>query len=440
MDHSDTSHVSKFTFKRSVLPWAVWGLACLFYFYEFLLQVSPGVMSKELMHDFGITSHMLGLLSGIYFYSYASMQLPAGLLMDYFGPKRLLALACTTCALSTISFSMTESFLMASFARLAIGFGSAFAMVGTMKLASNWFNTERFALLTGIMVTIGMLGAIGGEAPLALLIETFGWRQSMFIMGIAGLLLATLVLLVVSDHPSVHSAHTKHRKAPEPIIKSFLCVIHNKQLWLVAIYGGLMYMATPVLCGLWGVPFLMMKLGVDKITAALLVTWILIGWAVASPLWGYISNRIGQRKIPMYIGTVGTLFCLCPLLYAPLHHIFWTQCLLVGFGVFSAGFLPSFATARELCTESTVAAGLGFMNMMNMVGIAICQPAIGFLLDRLWDGTTAHGVRVYPITAYQCALSLLPLGLLVAFFTLPFVKETHCKNIHTQDHPGPHHV
>lgn len=103
---------------------------------------------------------------------------------------------------------------MACTARLMIGFGSAFAAVGAMKLAANWFPAQRFALLTGMMVTIGMLGAIGGEAPLALLVDNYGWRESMIIMGTVGLVLAVLILLVVKDSPHKKIKITLLKKNP----------------------------------------------------------------------------------------------------------------------------------------------------------------------------------------------------------------------------------
>lgn len=118
-------NTDKTTLETSSKSWVVWSLACVFYFYEFLLQVSPSVMSNELMHDFNVTSHTLGILSGVYFYSYAFMQLPGGVMMDYFGPRRLLTIATAICAISTIAFGLTNSFYMACIARLMIGFGSA---------------------------------------------------------------------------------------------------------------------------------------------------------------------------------------------------------------------------------------------------------------------------------------------------------------------------
>lgn len=417
---------------KSIMPWVVWGLACLFYFYECLLQVSPSVMSNELMRDFAVTSQTLGILSGVYFYSYAAMQLPGGVLMDYFGPHRLLTLATLVCAVSTIAFGMTDNFFMACIARLMIGFGSAFAAVGTMKLAANWFPAQRFALLTGLMVTIGMLGAIGGETPLALLIDAFGWRQSMIIMGSVGLVLAILIFLIAQDAPKNYDSATHHHaeEGEELLIPSLKALMKNKQIWLVACYGGLMYMATPVFCGLWGVPFLMSKMMISKATAANYISLVFVGWAIASPLWGIYSNRIGLRKPPMYIGCIGALICSVLFIFAPITSSLLMQFLLFAFGIFSAGFLPAFTVVKELCNKKYVATGLSFMNMMNMIGIALAQPLIGYILDQLWKGELNGTVRIYPMEAYHTGLAILPLGMLIALIILPKIKETYCQSAH----------
>ncbi len=431
MAGQDTIESTNTTPTETIKSWIVWGLACVFYFYECLLQVSPSVMSTELMRGFGVTSQTLGILSGIYFYSYAGMQLPGGLLMDYFGPRRLLTIATAICGVSTIAFGLTDHFLMACIARLMIGFGSAFAAVGAMKFAASWFPSERFALLTGLMVTIGMLGAIGGEAPLALLIDNYGWRESMKIMGTIGVFLALLIFMITKDSPTEKIKKNKQASSPgnEPVMKSLVTLIKNKSLWIVAIYGGLMYMSTPVFCGLWGVPFLMLKMHVAKATAANYISLVFVGWAIAGPLWGIYSNQIGLRKPPMYIGTVGAIITSDLFIFCPIHSTFIMEILLFLFGVFSAGFLTSFSVAKELCNKRYVATGLSFMNMMNMVGIALAQPAVGFILDRMWQGQIVDKVRFYPIEAYYAALALLPLGLVIAFLLLPKVPETHCRSI-----------
>lgn len=416
------------------LSWLVWSLGCIFYFYEFLLQVSPSVMGQQLMHDFNVSANALGILSGVYFYSYGAMQVPAGVLLDKYGPHRLLTLATAICAIASIAFGLTTSLFMASIARFCIGFGSAFAVVGTMKLAANWFPTKRFALLTGLMVAIGMSGAIGGEAPLARFIHTFGWRHSMVMLGIAGLVVALLIYLIAQDKPKP-AVKTQQQKAPSkknPIsIWQGLCQIVKKpQIWLVATYGGLMYMATPVLCGLWGVPYLKQKFMLDDVGASGIISYVFVGWIIGSPLWGYVSDRMGKRKPPMLIGSIMALILMMLILYVDINNLTLLKGMLFLFGIASCGFLTAFSIAKESTSTTYTATAMSFMNMMNTAGVALAQPLIGFLLDRLWQGgLDAEQVRVYTTSNYEIAISILPIGILIALMLLPFIKETYCHSI-----------
>jgi MFS family permease len=251
----------------------------------------------------------------------------------------------------------------------------------------------------------------------------------MIIMGIIGLCLAALIFLITRDTPQNYaSEHLQPHEEEERLLPSLAALVKNKQLWLVALYGGLMYMATPVFCGLWGVPFLMSKMAIAKTTAANYISLVFIGWAIASPLWGIFSNRIGLRKPPLYIGCVGALICSTLFIFAPISSPIIMELLLFAFGIFSAGFLPAFSVAKELCNKKYVATGLSFMNMMNMIGIALAQPLIGYILDIMWQGKMVGTVRLYPLAAYHTALAILPLGMLVALLILPKVKETYCQS------------
>ena len=130
----------------------------------------------------------------------------------------------------------------------------------------------------------------------------------------------------------------------------------------------------------------------------------------------------------MYIGSVGALISCTTFIYAPIESPWILELFLLTFGLFSAGFLPAFAVAKELCNKRYVATGLSFMNMMNMVGIAIGQPIIGYLLDKLWKGEIINNIRVYPLEAYYISLSLLPIGMLISLLILPLLKETYCRS------------
>ena len=249
----------------------------------------------------------------------------------------------------------------------------------------------------------------------------------MLYLGAAGLVIAVLIYFIAQDAPKQCTMHHATHKHEERFIVKLLALIGNGQLWLIAIYGGLMYLSTPVFCGLWGVPYLILKLHVSKAVAANYISLIFISWAVAGPVWGIISNKMGKRKTTLYWATIGALLTLSLFLYAPLHAGILIQALLFLFGIFSAGFLPAFALAKEICSQSYVATSLSFMNMMNMIGVALIQPFIGFVLDHFWQGQWVNGVRFYSLETYQIALLVLPIAVLLSLLLLPFIQETYCR-------------
>lgn len=423
--------------KESLLSWIIWSLSCLFYFYEFLLQVSPGIMQTELIQAFNISAQGFGLFGGVYFYSYAGMQVPAGILLDKFGPHKLITMATLICALATLAFAHTNNFTMALIARFCIGFGSAFAVIGTMKFAANWFPAKRFALLTGIMVAIGMSGAIGGEKPLATFIHTYGWRHSFSLLGICGVFLAAALFFIGKDSPSNQTTSNEKSSFISSALESMAGlkkVIVNLQVWLVALYGGLVFMATPVFCGLWGVPFLITKYHIHPEKAASLASMVFVGWIIGSPAWGLISDKMSRRKTPMVIGSIVAFICLSAVIYLKFDSLKVVSSLLFLFGLFSAGFLPAFSIIKEISCQKNCATALSFMQMMNMVGVAISQPLIGVLLDKYYLAEHSLNLMnaseiIYSISHHTKAISILPAGMLIAILLLPFIKETYCKPI-----------
>ncbi|WP_338516141.1 MFS transporter [Candidatus Legionella polyplacis] len=408
----------------------IWGLSCMFYFYESLLQVAPSVMTNELTHDFLINGNTLGILSGIYFYSYAFMQLPIGLLMDYFSPQYLLILASIFCSSSAIIFSITNNFIMACISRLILGCSSAFAIIGSMKLINHYFSSKYFSFLTGIMVTFGMLGSIIGEAPLSVLIKYYGWRKSIFFIGIFGLILPFLMTVFSNKKIKKNNLFNSNKSLISKDIMNNICtMLKNPQLWLIALYGGFMYMPTPIFCGLWGVPFLMEKINLNKIIAANYVSLIFVGWAIGSPLWGLYSNWIGKCKPIMYISSFGALFTNSLFIYCNIHLHWILQLLLFSFGFFSSGFFSSFTLGKTLYNKQNFATSLSFINTINMLGIALIQPIIGLILDKMcykhYIIYNNNIIILYPIQAYYVALTLLPISIIISLIILTKIKENY---------------
>ena len=180
----------------------IWGLATVFYFFDNLLNVSPSAMKSELMVEFNCSGAALGALASCYLWSYGLMQIPVGILMDKYGPRRLLTIASLSCALGSFVFGWAMTLQMAMLGRLLIGFGASFAVVGCTKIASLWFPAKRFALFIGLMVTIGMLGAAFGLSTVKWIIDKLDWRQSMYMASMLALVIAAMLWTLVRDKPS----------------------------------------------------------------------------------------------------------------------------------------------------------------------------------------------------------------------------------------------
>src|SRR5580704_321304 len=184
------------------LAWSVWGVAAIFYLTGFYQRVSPAVMTSELMRSFGIGAKDLGNLSAFYFYAYVAMQIPTGVLVDSWGARKLLVLGSVSAAIGTLIFGATDNYILACAGRAIVGASTAVGWLVLLKLATHWFPGRRFAMLAGLGLLFGNLGALGAQVPLRLAIEHFGWRA--VVLGSAGaiLLVCALAWALVRNDPA----------------------------------------------------------------------------------------------------------------------------------------------------------------------------------------------------------------------------------------------
>lgn len=419
--------------KTSFTPWLMWILGATFYFYECLLQVSTGVMVPELMRSFNANATQIGILAAFWFDAYFIMQIPVGILVDRYGPRKLLTFASFTCMAGCLIFATAHIFGLAKFGRLLIGIGSAFAVISTMKIAAIWFKADRFSLLTGMLVTLGMLGSMTGQKPLALLVDAYDWRVCMLVMGAIGGVLAVLIWFIIRDNSS--SSHKQQTKTPiskQRFGSELIKVISIPQNWIVAAYGGLMFAPTLAFGGLWGVPFLIQSHNLPRPEAASIITTLYIGWVFGSTATGWLSDKLQRRKPTMIIGSIGALLTILTILYVQSLSATALAILLFIFGVFSSGFLPAFSIIRESNPENCSATALGFMNTINTTGGVVFPPLIGILLDYFWQGQMLNGAREYTTTNYHMALLALPVAIFISLVILPLIRETYCRNLENE--------
>lgn len=404
-------------------PWLVWAAGALFFFYAFFLRTSPAVMADELMRDFAVGAAVLGNLAAFYFYAYAAEQIGVGVLVDNFGPRRILTLAALLAAIGCLLFATTQSLPQAYVGRLLIGFGAGFGWVASLALVARWFPPRRFALLSGLTTLGGMAGAASGGAPLAALVDWAGWRASMIGAAAMGGGLAVACWVLVRDHPVPEKTADAARPS---LLHSLRLAAANPQTWIIALCTGAVISPFLGLSSLWGVPYLIHTRGMDRPEAALTASLLIAGLAVGGPLLGWASDRIGRRRPALWFAIAAQAVGYTVAIYIPHGSAILFDVMLFLAGIGAGGIIIGFATGREANSPQALGAAMGIVNTGVIGGGALIQPLIGLILDRRWDGAMEAGARIYSPAAYQVAFITLFASLALAFAASLFVRETWC--------------
>lgn len=395
--------------------------------YAFFQRVAPGVMVSDLMRDFAIGGGMLGVLSALYFYPYFLLQVPLGALLDRLGARLLLSTALLLAGLGSFLFGIAETLPVAYAGRILIGIGSAVGFLGSMSLAARWFPPNRFAFLTGLAMFLAMMSGMLGQGPLAVFVEAFGWRASQWSLGFFGVGLALIIYLFVRDAPpSADDGKQKQPEAVQPwsdVWRGLKRAASLWNTWKIAFVAGSMSGPMLVLGGLWGVPYFMQAYGLARPEAAYLVSLLLFGWAVGAPASGWLSDRLQRRKLLMIGGSIAMTASLGAIAFLPVPPLVVSTVLFVIVGFAGAFIVPCFALVRETSDPDIGGSVSGIVNGMTVASGALLQPAVGFVLDLVWDGTMEEGSRVYQPQDFQTAFAILFLTGLMGLILSLTLKE-----------------
>jgi MFS family permease len=384
-------------------------LAAVFYTYGYFQRVAPSVMVADLMREFEANAAALGNLSAFYFYPYTLLQIPLGMLIDRLGARRAMLAAAGLCTAGSFLFALAPNLESAAAGRMLVGIGASFSWIGTLSLAMQWLPAHRFATVTGLTLLSGLIGAVLAQGPLAALLEIAPWRTAMVGASLFMLAITVASAVVVRDR----RPDQPDRAAPPGLLASLGLVVRDPQTWKVAIFTGFMVTPMAAFAGLWGVPVVTQTYDLDRPTAGVTVSLLLVGWAIGGPLAGWISDRLRRRKEVMATGGALVIACWVALLglELPLGAL---QALLFANGLFSGAIILNFAAIRDSAAPPVVVAAMGLVNTLGMGCSALSLPALGYLLDLQWQGEIIDGVRRYPTEAYRAAFWLFPATMIVS--------------------------
>ncbi|MBP1749845.1 MAG: transporter [Deltaproteobacteria bacterium] len=399
------------------------------YLIVYFHRVSPAVVAQDLVSSFNISATALGVLASAYFYPYAMMQVPVGILSDSWGPKKTIVVFSLVAAFGAIGFGLAPYFGFAIAARALVGLGLAAVFVSTMRIFGLWFRGAQLARVAGALMAVGGIGWFSATTPLAFLSGLVGWRTAIILVGCASLVVIFFIWRFIEDSPEakglppVVEAGEAAFSGKRNILDDMTIVLKNKYFWSIAVWfimrGGALF----GFFGLWAGPFLKDVYGLSKSTAGGILSMIAVAMIFVSPVIGHLSDKtLKSRKKILVWSSLLNVLCFASVLYfferlgiISLYILFF----LMGITISSVGTV-AIVTAKELFPDEIAGTSMGMINLFPFIGAIIFQPLMGFVLDRA--GMTQGA---YPLFAYRQMLWIYFITSVFAFLCILKCKETY---------------
>ncbi|MDQ7781818.1 MAG: MFS transporter [Desulfomonilaceae bacterium] len=414
--------------------WGIFWIMAVAYVFVYFHRLCPAVVALDLQKSLNVSGGAVGLLASAYFYPYALMQFPAGLLSDSLGPRKTVTLFLIVAGIGSILLGLAPGISSAVAARVLVGLGVSMVFIPAMKIFSQWFRVSEFAFMAALLNAMGGAGALIAATPLAWMTGSVGWRASFEIIGAGTLLIAVAVWMFVRNRPRdmgwpslAEIDHTGPGKAAKPqeipLWEGARRVVGEKFFWPVAVWFFFMMCVFFGFAGMWAGPYFMHTYGMTRADAGAVLNMTAVGMIFGSPFMSYLSDRVFfSRKVVLMLfsGVLTALMLLLNLFPQglPISALYGFMFLLAVSG--SAIVVIGFTTTKELFPVEIAGTSVGAVNLFPFLGGAVSQPLLGRILDA-YPKTAAGG---YSPEGYQAMLLVLLGAAATALVCTFFMKET----------------
>ncbi|HVN98033.1 MAG TPA: MFS transporter [Syntrophorhabdaceae bacterium] len=413
--------------------WSIFGVLGAQYLIVYFHRVAPAVVARELTQAFSISGASLGLLASAYFYPYAAMQIPVGLITDSWGAKKTIVLFSLIASVGTVLFGLSPGFKIALLSRAVVGFGLSAIFVAVMCILAEWFRAEELARVSGVLMAVGGVGWFSATTPLALSTVRLGWRASMILVGIVSVVITSLIWFFVQERPSqargpIYSGNRgcEPEVQARPVMRDLKIISRDTSFWAIAVWFVMRGGALFGFFGLWAGPYLVDVHRLSQGAAGGILSMIAFAMIFGSPLIGHLSDRTLRSRSKVLVGT-SVLNCICwltMLIFFERLSVPWLFLLffLLGVTISSVGTL-AVVTAKELFPSEIAGTSMGAINLFPFVGAVIFQPFMGYVLDK-----AGKVGGMYQVHAYKTLLWVLFITSLVALASIMQCRETFKRN------------
>lgn len=365
------------------IAWRILICACLTYIISQFYRSANAVIGPDLMTELSLTPEDLGILTGAFFLTFSVSQLPVGIALDRWGPRRTIIVTLVIALLGALAFAHGRNLTELSLARVVLGFGCAALLTGPMVLFSRWFSPERFAQMSGILIAVGNLGVIASTAPLAWFTAAFGWRAAFYVTAAMTLALIALSFWAIHDHPDPTKARPGAGETLGQTLRGVVTVMRHPAFPHLFVIIFTAYATFITILGLWAGPYLHDVHGMDATARGNVLIFMAAGAAGGYFIWGPLDRVFNTRKWLLAAGLGAQLLCLLTLVLVPGLGVATITILFTVMGVVNGCIVMIFAHARSVFPAELVGRGITTLNIGTMGGGAFQQILTGFLMGWL---------------------------------------------------------
>lgn len=371
-------------------------------------RVSNAVIAPELMRTLSISSEAMGVITGAFFLAFGIMQIPTGMLLDRFGPRRTMSGLFVVAAAGSAVFATAGGVVGLAIGRALIGIGCAAGLMGMLVAIARWYPPERFARLSATAFVIGGAGVLFATTPLAAAAGAVGWRGAFWAMAAITLGFAAMLFAMVRDAPPGQEVESARETFGE-MLGGVRAVCANRQLWHVCAIQFVNYGSIIAIVGLWAGPYLNDVHGLQGVlrgNVLFVINFVMLAAVIG---YGFLERKLRSRKRAIAGGSVASAAILLVLAFLPAIGPWPAVGLLVAFAATSAHVMLNHAHARAVLPDHLVGRGLTLQNVAVFFGVAAMQSATGFIVGRFTEVGEAA-----PEIAYRSVFGFLALMIVVS--------------------------
>ena len=369
------------------------------YFLSYLYRVVNAVLAPDLASELGIGPSELGLLTAAYFITFAAFQLPLGVLLDRFGPRKIESFLLVFAAAGAFIFSKAESVTGLVIGRALIGFGVSACLMAAFKAFVLWFRRQQLPLINGFQMAAGGFGALTATAPVEAALGITDWRGIFFILAIVTLGIAATVFLVVPEKKIEQNGDSIKEQ-----LQGIIQVFSSLTFWRIAPLTVMSQAAFLAIQGLWSGPWLRDVAGYDREVIAQVLFMIAAAMVTGFILMGAVAERLSRLGIkPIYVAVTGMAAFMITQSLLILEATSWARPLWVLFGIFgTTGIIPYAVLSQSFPVHLSGRVNTG-VNLLVFICAFAAQWGIGAIIN-LWPGTASGG---YAPPGYQAGFAMM---------------------------------